>query len=74
MASRDIIQNDVGGLDMQQQFVPLRRKQKRASTGAEDNFVSSYMPRNLVPDAEPSQDRFEWGSIYMTSYATPTNS
>ena len=29
-----------------QEFVPLRKKQKRASTGAEDNFVPSYMPKN----------------------------
>ena len=29
-----------------QEFVPLRKKQKRASTGIEDNFVPSYMPKN----------------------------
>ena len=41
-----------------QEFVPLRKKQKRASTGLEDNFVSSYMPKN--PAIHPSsQDLLE---------------
>ena len=40
------------------EFVPLRKKQKRASTGLEDNFVSSYMPKN--PAIHPSsQDLLE---------------
>ncbi|CAI8050641.1 ATP-dependent RNA helicase dbp2 [Geodia barretti] len=40
------------------EFIPLRKKQKRASTGLEDNFVSSYMPKN--PAIHPSsQDLLE---------------
>lgn len=44
-----------------EQFIPLRKKQKRASTGVEDNFVPSYMPQGLFTES-PSQDIFEKAS------------
>ena len=40
-----------------EQFTPLRKKQKRASTGIEDNFVTPYVLQNHV-EALP-QDIFE---------------
>ena len=45
-----------GDVMASQEFVPLRKKQKRASTGAEDNFVPSYMPN---PAINSSQDLLE---------------
>ena len=42
-------------------FVPLRKKQKRASTGLEDNFVPSYMPPELSKTAQ-SRELFEKAS------------
>ena len=58
----------------EQEFVPLRKKQKRVSTGAEDNFVSSYMPRNRSIQT-PSQELLEkvvWAYIPLRPHHTPS--
>lgn len=42
---------------MMEEFVPLRKKFRRAGTGEEDNFVPSYLPDQLADDS--TRDNFE---------------
>ena len=38
------------------EFLPLRKKQRRAETGKEDNFVPSYLPESLAAAGSSGED------------------
>ena len=38
------------------EFLPLRKKQRRAETGKEDNFVPPYLPESLAAAGSSGED------------------
>ena len=50
------------------EFLPLRKKQRRAETGKEDNFVPSYLPESLAAAGSSGED-FEMVINYITHMA-----